>query len=80
MLERILVGNILSFLKGIGVRIDYPLKPVIKEYKINNITNFKHIKLTSMDIDFSINIMLPNQIGIGKHSSIGAGILTRKNK
>lgn len=33
-----------------------------------------------MDIDFSINIMLPNQIGIGKHSSIGAGILTRKNK
>ena len=80
MLERILVGNILSFLKGIGVRIDYPLKPVIKEYKINNITNFKHIKLTSMDIDFSINIMLPNQIGIGKHSSIGAGILTRKKK
>lgn len=80
MLERILVGNILSFLKGIGVRIDYPLKPMIKEYKINNITNFKHIKLTSMDIDFSINIMLPNQIGIGKHSSIGAGILTRKNK
>ena len=80
MLERILVGNILSFLKGIGVRIDYPLKPVIKEYKINNITNFKHIKLTSIDIDFSINIMLPNQIGLGKHSSIGAGILTRKKK
>ena len=33
-----------------------------------------------MDIDFSINIMLPKRIGIGKHSSIGAGILTRKKK
>ena len=44
MLERILVGNILSFLKGIGVRIDYTLKPMIKAYKINNVTHFKHIK------------------------------------
>ena len=69
-----------SFLKGIGVRIDYTLEPMIKAYKINNVTHFKHIKLTSMDIDFSINIMLPKQMGIGKHSSIGAGILTRKNK
>ena len=78
MLGQILTGNILSLLKGLDIFIDYQLQPVITDYTIGKPFTYKHIKLTSIDLTFTANIQLPEYIGLGKHCSMGTGILTKK--
>ena len=77
LLERVLIGNILSFLKGVDIHIEEQL-----ELHVTNITNqrpatYKRIKLMAFDIEFSTNLNLPQYIGIGKNASVGYGILTK---
>lgn len=77
ILERVLIGNILSFLKGVDIHLEKQL-----ELHITNITNqkpaaYKKVKLMAFDIEFKINLSLPQHIGIGKNASVGYGILTK---
>lgn len=77
ILERVLAGNILSFLSGVGVHLDEKF-----EVHITNITNqklmrYKKVKLMSFDIEFKANLSLPSYIGIGKNASIGNGVLIK---
>ncbi|GAB6975108.1 CRISPR-associated endonuclease Cas6 [Prevotella falsenii] len=78
MLERILAGNILSMLKGLNIRIDFRLQPIITDYTANRTAIYKGVRLTSLNITFKANILLPEYIGLGKHSSMGTGVLTKK--
>lgn len=78
LLEKILTGNILSLLKGLGIFINFRLQVVITDYTIGRPVEYKHLNMVSIDLDFSVNLSLPDYIGIGKHSSLGAGLLTRK--
>lgn len=78
LLEQILTGNILSLLKGLDIFIDFQLQSVITDFTIRSPIIYKHIKLTNVDLSFNVNINLPQQIGIGRHSSMGAGVLTKK--
>ena len=76
ILERVLIGNILSFLKGVGIHLEHHL-----ELHITNITNqrpatYKKVKLMAFDIEFRVNIQLPPYIGIGKNASVGYGVLS----
>lgn len=77
-LERILIGNIISFAKGIGVT----LKPNI-ECKLTSMTaprlqKYKGVKMMAFDVCFKTNVLLPDYIGIGKGVSLGFGIIKRK--
>lgn len=77
MLERVLIGNILSFLKGVNIHLEEQL-----ELHITNITDqrpatYKGVKLMAFDIEFKINLNLPQYIGIGKNASVGYGIMTK---
>ena len=78
-LENILTANILSFLKGINVYIDNDLEchllDVSDKYSIK--TN-KGVKMIAFDASFQINIELPDYIGLGKHSSLGYGLITKE--
>ena len=78
MLEKILVGNILSFLKGIGIQLDEQLKLHITDISNLHLMTYKNIKLMAFDIEFKTNIILPQNIGIGKSASLGFGILNNK--
>ena len=74
ILERVLIGNIL---KGVDIHLEKQL-----ELHIINITNqrpatYKKVKLMAFDIEFKINLSLPQHIGIGKNASVGYGILTK---
>ena len=76
ILERVLIGNILSFLKGVDIHIEEPL-----ELHITNITNqrpitYKKVIMMAFDIEFKTNLFLPQYIGIGKNASVGCGVLT----
>lgn len=80
ILERILTGNVLSLLKGLNIFVDFQVQIVITDYVTKKPVIYKKVKFISVDLSFIANISLPEYIGIGKHSSIGAGILTRINK
>lgn len=79
ILERVLVGNILSFLKGVDIRLDDKLEIHITDILNQKLITYKKIKLMSFDIAFKANILLPSYIGIGKNASIGNGILIRQS-
>lgn len=76
-LENILVANILSFSKSIGLFFENKV-----ECKITNILNqqsikLKGVKLLAHDIEFKCNVSLPNYMGLGKGVSLNMGTLTR---
>ena len=75
LFKRILTGNLLSFLKGVGFHIDDDIIIEIEDISEPYLTTNKNIKLTTFNVDFSCNLTIPNYIGIGKNASIGYGII-----
>lgn len=75
LLEKILKGNLLAMLKGINIHIDDLLEASItnisEPYTIEN----KGVRLMAFNIDFSSNLSIPNNIGIGKNASLGYGTI-----
>lgn len=78
ILERVLVGNILSFLKGVDIHLDDKLEMHITDILGQKLITYKKVKLMAFDIEFKANITLPSYIGIGKNASIGHGILIKQ--
>lgn len=77
ILERVLIGNILSFLKGIDIHLDEEVTVHITDITGHRIVIYKKMRLMAFDIEFKTNIQLPQYIGIGKNTSIGYGVLTK---
>lgn len=75
MLEKILIGNILSFAKGIDWRIEKQVKVVIKDLKLERSSRMKDIKVRTFEVDFRSNVYLPDFLGLGKGVSRGFGII-----
>ncbi|MBF1590670.1 MAG: CRISPR-associated endonuclease Cas6 [Prevotella shahii] len=76
MLQRILTGNILSMLKGLGIRVEQRVEVHIKHLEERPNVIFKGVKLYCANISFDSNVLLPQHVGLGKHASVGFGILT----
>ena len=79
ILENILKGNLLSFLKGIGIHLDKDLFVCITQLSDPYIIFYKGIRLMAFNADFKCNLTIPNNLGIGKNASIGCGIIYQKN-
>lgn len=77
MLEKILIGNILSFSKGLGIFIDFNIDCSIQEIVQSKIMCFKKVKMTTYSLRFRCNVDLPDYIGLGKGVSHGFGVLTK---
>lgn len=73
LLEKILKGNLLAMLKGLNIHLDDQLEANItnisEPYAIEN----KGVRLMAFNLDFSSNLSIPNNIGIGKNASLGYG-------
>lgn len=80
LLERVLVGNILSLLKGIGVHVDFQIFLNITDITSQHIIYYKKVKLMAFDVEFKANITLPQYVGVGKNASVGFGILTKNTR
>ena len=80
LMERVLIGNILSFLKGVNIFIEEQITCHITDIKDPHTIHYKGIKLMSFNIDFSTNISLPPLIGLGKGASLGYGIVIKNKK
>ena len=80
MLEKILIGNILSTCKGLGVTIEGEITCKILQTSEPQVTRYKQMPYVSLDGEFKSNITLPNYIGLGKGASTGHGIIAMKKE
>ena len=78
-MENILVGNILSFAKGVGVSLDGTISCRIKSIDHQRLVYYKGIKMMAFDLTFKANVSLPDYIGIGKGVSRGFGMVAKIN-
>lgn len=78
MLEKILVSNILSFSKGIGVYWESDIVCNLLDMRMGAPFAYKGVELTSVDAVFETNVCgLPSYIGLGKGASVGKGVIFR---
>lgn len=80
ILESCLVGNILSFAKGVGVFFEHNITANILKIVNESFYTYKGIQLMGMDVRFKSNVSLPNYIGLGKNASLGFGMLMREKE
>lgn len=78
-MEKILVGNILSFAKGVGVSLESNVTCKIKSMDNQQLIKYKGVKMMSFDIVFKTNVTIPDFVGIGKGVSLGFGMVTMIN-
>lgn len=75
LLERTLIGNCLSFLKGMNHFVE---EKIIVEAQFNEkVTRFKNAKMLAFEGVFKVNVELPDFIGLGKQVSRGFGTIRR---
>lgn len=79
MLERILIGNILSFAKGIDTFFDSSVSCRILQLEPEKPFAYKNVELLSFSAKFRTNVTLPAYVGLGKSVSINKGVVTPIN-
>ena len=77
LLERILVGNCLSFFKSLDIFVDTKLKARGSLNEKN--TRFKNNRMIAFEGMFELNAELPNLIGLGKQVSRGFGTIRQES-
>lgn len=75
MLEKILVGNILSFYKGVDYHADTTI--MVKPDLYERTTKFKDKTMLAFGGSFVTNAILPDYIGLGKSVSRGFGTVVQ---
>ncbi len=74
-LEKLLLGNLLAFAKGIGWDVQGQLEARITRMKGERWLPYKGHKSLCFSLNFRCNASLPNFIGLGKGGSVGYGSL-----
>lgn len=77
-LENIMIGNILSFAKGIGINIPDHISCKFTSLEQSSLVKVKGVKMMAFDGELELNISLPDYIGVGKHASLGYGTIVRQ--
>lgn len=76
-LNSILIGNMISFAKGIGWQIDSKIECDIDADSITTRQNkYKDQQLISFSLDFTTNVFFPIGLGLGKGVSSNQGVVS----
>lgn len=76
LLEKILIGNVLSMAKGLGYSVESELKCKILTFKEKKVT-LKDQPLIGFSAKFLINFVMPDHLGLGKSVSRGFGVIEK---
>lgn len=77
-LEKVLIGNILSFAKGLDIHFDKEVTCKIINIEEPKQMKYKNVNMMAFDIEFKTNVSIPDYVGLGKGASLGFGMVTRK--
>lgn len=77
MLQDILRGNILAMGKGLGVFFEQEVKVSLTELSEPRIVRVKGTPVMSFNAQMRCNVNIPQYLGLGKHVSLGHGVVTR---
>ena len=77
LLEHILIANLLSFTKGVGIHLEKEVICKILELSDPIEISIKGVKMMSFDAVFESNLSIPDYVGIGKNASINFGTVTK---
>ena len=72
LLEKVFIGNLLALSKGIGYFVEKPILAKLQRYK-ELMVEYKGIPMIAFQISVITNFVLPAELGIGKHVSLGFG-------
>lgn len=78
MLNAVIVGHILSFLRNMKVELTSVERLMAKVEVQEKATNFKDNKMIAFSGRFLVNALLPDWIGLGKSSARGFGTIVKK--
>ena len=79
-LEKILIGNLISFAKGVGINLNEQVDCKLLSVSAPRLVLVKNVKMMSFDVEFRSNLSLPDYMGLGKHVSIGYGLVEKYDK
>ena len=74
LLEKILVGNVLSALKGLGIFVKHRLNAQVLEFSTVSVTAHGNT-FEAINARFALNAGLPDYMGLGKSVSKGFGTI-----
>jgi hypothetical protein len=77
IMEKILIGNILSFAKGVGIHFEKEVLCTITDLTSVGMLRYKDVDFDAYDAHFKTNVLLPNYAGLGKGVSHGFGMVVR---
>jgi hypothetical protein len=80
LLEGILKGNLLAMLKGLDIWLDGNLTVQITHLSEPYKLRYKGLDLMAFNADFDSNLSIPSLVGIGKHVSVGFGVVFMQRK
>lgn len=79
ILEQVLIGNILSACKGLGITIEREIICKMISVDTPHKVYYKGQPVMSFSCEFKSNITLPDYIGLGKGASMGHGMIKMIN-
>lgn len=75
MLQDIMRGNILAMGKGLGVRFDRRVEVLLTGLDQPRLVRVKGTQVMSFNAQMRCNVNIPQFLGLGKHSSLGYGVV-----
>jgi len=75
ILEKVLLGNILTFLEGVGLKTDLVVKTGITRIAREKVLRYRGQLMQSYDLHFWTNVSLPAYASLGKGASVGFGMI-----
>ena len=79
-LENLLLGNILSFAKGVGGFFEEQVRVSIVYILSTGTFKYKGVEMLGFDSQFRTNVRLPEFIGLGKGVSLGFGTIMSEDQ
>jgi hypothetical protein len=77
LLNRILIGNLLSLCKAVELEVEERLHAIVRMDRTEEVRIKQEIELVGIQGTFSVNFLLPPMWGIGKQSARGFGVAHR---
>jgi hypothetical protein len=74
-LEKILLGNVISFAGGINWTVEKEISLKIREIQEERWITYKGVKMLAFSLQFDTNVSMPDFIGLGRGVSVGFGVI-----